>query len=439
MLKACILLSVYLAFECAAQSDPAATSGLAPQPVAHWLRASAVPLGGASAFATMDGALAGVRVLALGEATHGQHEAFELKRAWTMHLVRNKGFRYVAHEASASSARAAEDYIAGRTSDRRAAVRGLGMLIWMVEENAELLDDLRAWNQQAAAADQVHFFGVDAQDGKAVLGRMAELLVAHPTLIARIQAIAPRAEEAIGSMFRGDRSGFESIEEDVGSLRSAIEAAAANDPQRATIMLHARELCAYLIQYGSPGGRDRAMAELLMLQLEPAGKEARCVFWAHNAHVQRSALAYLNSEQLAGGGHLAQALGTAYYAVGFTFGQGTFQATAPNPAGGHGFRRYTHRRVVPGSLEHQLASATAADHFIDLRSAPGEVVVQEWLTSGHGFRWWGGYQIPEDVDAATADLARMSRMHPVADFDGLVFLAQTTAAQPIDAKLILDH
>lgn len=37
-----------------------------------------------------------VRVLALGVATHGQHESFELKRAWTMHLVCNTDYRYVA-------------------------------------------------------------------------------------------------------------------------------------------------------------------------------------------------------------------------------------------------------------------------------------------------------------------------------------------------------
>jgi len=121
---------------------------LPPEPphadVQRWLRSSAAPLTSADLFTALDPMLKEVRVLALGEATHGQHESFELNRAWTMHLVRNTGYRYVAYEASASKARACEEYIAGRNNDRAEALSGLGMLIWMVEENAALLDDLRA-------------------------------------------------------------------------------------------------------------------------------------------------------------------------------------------------------------------------------------------------------------------------------------------------------
>lgn len=405
--------------------------------VQHWLRTSAVALGAPNAFTRMDAALAGVRVVALGEATHGQHEAFELKSAWTMHLVRNKGFRFVAYEASASKARLCEDYIAGRGNDRRAAMRGFDMLIWDVEENAALLDDLRAWNQAAGPDDQVHFFGVDAQDGHAVEARMIELLDTHPDLSARIKLIRPRAEAAVQAHFQGDRRMLDSVLVEVGELRADIQRATATDPRQAHLAVHTQELVAYLTQYGSPGGRDRAMGELLLLQLAQHDSSERCVFWAHNAHVQKSALTYLNSEELASGGHLRAALGDAFYSVGFTFGIGTFQATAQRPSGGHGFKRYTHKHIVEGSLEWQLGNVNNEDHFIDLRHAPKDTAVEQWLTTGHGFRWWGGYMVPDDVDAATMDLDQMNRMYPITDFDGLVYLAKTTAARPVDAGRII--
>lgn len=412
-----------------------------PQPphadVHRWLRTSAVALDAPNAFTALDAALDGVRVVALGEATHGQHEAFELKRAWTMHLVRNKGFRYVAYEASASKARACEDYIAGRSDDRRAAMRGFDMLIWYVEENAALLDDLRAWNQEAGPDDQVHFFGVDAQDGHAVDARMTELLATYPDLSARITLMRPRAEAAVQAHFQGDRRMLDSVLVEVAQLRADIERATANDPQRADIVLHTQELCAYFTQYGSPGGRDSAMGELLLLRLAQLEPDARCVFWAHNAHVQKSALSYLGTDELASGGYLHKALGDAFYSVCFTFGTGAFQATAQHPSGGHGFKRYTHKHIVEGSLEWQLSGVNAGDHFIDLRHAPKDDAVQQWLTTGHGFRWWGGYRVPDDVDAATSDLTRLSQLHPITDHDGLVFLARTTAARPMDAARIM--
>ncbi len=412
-----------------------------PQPlhadVQRWLRTSAVTLGAPSAFTALDAALDSVRVVALGEATHGQHEAFELKRAWTMHLVRNKGFRYVAYETSASKARLCEDYIAGRSNDRRTAMRGFDMLIWEVEENVALLDDLRAWNQAAEPDDQVHFFGVDAQDGHAVEARMTVLLATYPDLSTRIQLMRPRAEAAVQAHFQGDRRMLDSVLVEVGQLRADIERATANDPQRANIVLHTQELCAYFTQYGSPGGRDRAMGELLLLRLAQLEPDARCVFWAHNAHVQKSALSYLGTDELASGGHLHKSLGDAFYSVGFTFGIGEFQATAQFPSGGHGFKRYTHKHIVEGSLESQLSSVNAGDHFIDLRHAPKDDAVQQWLTTGHGLRWWGGYMVPDDVDAATGDLTHLSQLHPITDHDGLVFLAKTTAARPMDAARIL--
>jgi erythromycin esterase len=410
-------------------------STLPPDPsAAEWIAAAAVPLAGD--LSALDPLFRDARVVGLGEATHGQHESFQAKHRLTMHLVREHGFRVVAYEASASMALACDDFIAGRSDDRDAAIDGLSMLIWSVEENAALLDDLREWNRQAAPADRVRFLGCDAQSIDAPKRRLRDLLGAHGALhFAEFEALAARAAEATSKLFSGDRAPFDSMRDDVLAWEAKV-LSATPAPLLERILV-VRECRHHLTMYGSPGGRDLAMADLLRLQLEQLGPKARCVLWAHNAHVQKSALRYLDSEELAQGGHLAAAFGDAYVAIGFAFGEGEFQANAQGPDGRWGFRRYRLSRAVHGSLDAQLLAAKVGDYILDLRHAPAGPAVQRWLASGHGQRWFGGYGISPDCDARSQDLRQLQTTYPRADFDGLVFLARTTAATPIDPTRVL--
>lgn len=144
------------------------------------------------------------------------------------------------------------------------------------------------------------------------------------------------------------------------------------------------------------------MAELLLKQLEQSGVETRCVIWAHNAHVQRSPLRYLDTDELAMGGHLSKSLGDKYYAIGVAFGEGEFQANVQSEGGKWEFRRYTLSPAPEESLEARLGTAGHEKLLLDLRTAPKTESVQNWLRSGHGQRWFGGYtsveEVKEDLD-----------------------------------------
>ncbi|QQR88058.1 MAG: erythromycin esterase family protein [Flavobacteriales bacterium] len=402
-----------------------------PLAVAHWLKAAAVPLNDTARVATM---LANARVLGLGEATHGQHEAFELKRHLTMELVRHHGYRTVAYEASASKARACNDYVQGRTNDARDAMRGFDMLIWAVEENMALLNDLRAWNAKAASDDRVRFIGFDAQDGGAVADRISELLN-DSALTGRVRDLVERSGPAMQQLFQGDRTEFDGLEKELDSLELDLLMRMLRDTTaRTELHLRTLELRAFITMYGTSGGRDKAMADLLLALLAP---DERCVAWAHNAHVKRSSLDYLGTEELAMGGHLAGALKNDYYALGFAFGAGGFQANAPDSTGRWGFKRYHHTAPATGSLEEQFSATGLGDFAVDLRTAPADTTVQRWLHTGHGHRWWGGYQIPDDCDDRTRDASQLMPMTPANDFDGLVFFVRTTAAVPVDKSRII--
>ena len=99
--------------------------GPAPDEVVAWIRANAIPLESAraeSGFEDMHGlrALVGqARVVALGEATHGTREFFQLKHRILEYLVEEMDFRVFAIEANWPECLAINDYVLFGEGDSR--------------------------------------------------------------------------------------------------------------------------------------------------------------------------------------------------------------------------------------------------------------------------------------------------------------------------------
>ncbi|MBL8896012.1 MAG: erythromycin esterase family protein [Planctomycetes bacterium] len=408
------------------------------EPLAAWIDRSSVPLAAAAPdFAPFAPALDGVRVIGLGEATHGQRESFERKRELTMHLIAQHGVRLVAYEASATRALACDAYVQGESDDLDAAMKGFGMLIWSIEENAQLLRDLRAWNARARPEERVRFVGIDVQDPGAAAARIEELAAEEPELGAHAQAIAERLNPAVQKLWSGDNADYLALLAEVRGLAERIESWSAADASRPReLARRAQELRWAVEAFFSPGGRDRAMAEMLLAALVEAGPAARAVLWAHNGHVQRGPLRYLGSEDLAMGGHLGAALGAQYYALGFLFGEGEFQANDRDAQGQWGFRRYAVAAPPQGALEEPFVAHGRGDLLIDLRGAPRDGTVGAWLDAGHGQRWYGGYNIAANYAELARDTKTLLPTFPRVDFDGLCFLARTRAATPRGLRVL---
>lgn len=404
--------------------------------IAECLRQTAVPaVAGSGGFGKLDDVLCSARVVALGEATHGQHEAFELKRALTMHMIRACGVRLVVYEAASSRARACDDYINGRTDDLSAAMRGFGMSVWMVEENAALLDDLRRWNAGAAPADRVRFIGMDVQDPEAAAKRLAELLgPERDDLVRRVLEIPPAIEPAAKKLWAGDPAEFYRVAELAKGVREEVERSGVGEEA----VIRAVELAWGIEMFRSAGGRDLAMAEMVKEELRRAGPSAKAVVWAHNEHIKRGRLTYLGSDDLALGGHLAAALGPAgeggYYALGFVFAEGCFHALAQDDQGKWMFKEYRVTSRPAGSIAEPFLMANAGEVVVDLRSLPRTGAVGVWLNTEHANIWFGGYRVPDDLEAMMAGNNPMLACVPVRDFDGLAFLRTTTVSRPFQLR-----
>ena len=200
------------------------TSAAIDDAVSTWIRTSSAAIhDGQDNFGDVDQQFANASVIGLGEATHGQHEVFELKRQLTMHLIRKHGYRIVAYEASVSKMLEANAYVSGESDDRLAAMGGFGMLIWSVEENAALLDDLRKWNQTASQQDQVRLIGFDAQDSKAAQKQLTKLLRAEDAdLATRAGELVEHSKTAMKELMSGNRDPWVAFEKEVDEFKNAV-------------------------------------------------------------------------------------------------------------------------------------------------------------------------------------------------------------------------
>jgi erythromycin esterase-like protein len=106
--------------------------------------------------------LAGRRVVALGEATHGTREFFRLKDRLVRFLVRRANFTTFALEISPEGAQAVSRYVSDGTGDPKEALERFEFWTWQTEEVLALVEWLRDWNAAHGDTHPVSFVGINA-------------------------------------------------------------------------------------------------------------------------------------------------------------------------------------------------------------------------------------------------------------------------------------
>jgi erythromycin esterase-like protein len=117
-----------------------------------------------SGFADMEAIrpiLAGKRIVALGEATHGTREFFQMKHCMLEFLVTQLGFRHFGMELSAQDGELLNQYIHGSNIDFRSNL----YWPWGTEEVAAMIEWMRRFNAAAAPDDRMVFHGIDPRSG----------------------------------------------------------------------------------------------------------------------------------------------------------------------------------------------------------------------------------------------------------------------------------
>ncbi|MGL6174712.1 MAG: erythromycin esterase family protein [Cellulosilyticaceae bacterium] len=104
-----------------------------------------------------------VKIIALGEATHGNVEFQQLKLDVFKQMVENYGVRAFVLEGDYGGCEQINRYIHGGEGTAQEAAAAIGFSIYRTDEMAELISYMRQYNESAVEGEDLRFYGSDMQ------------------------------------------------------------------------------------------------------------------------------------------------------------------------------------------------------------------------------------------------------------------------------------
>jgi erythromycin esterase len=418
-------------------APPAVEGAIVP-----WLQQKAIPLrhvefgNGFEDLQPLKQALKDVKILGLGEATHGTREFFQVRHRLLEFLVTEMGFNGFTIEASYAASQAINEYVLHGTGDLATVLTEQGYVAWDTEEFTEMLAWMQSYNQGVSDEKKIRFYGLDVWNNE----------VGRKQVLGYLRKVAP---EIVG----GTESFFQVFSREEAKWPNRLDERA--QEAMLPLLLHLQDLIGFLIAHretlisrSSPAEFDQAlqyvhvmkqwlmnntaalqlpgvgssirsvfMAENLIYLADRAGQEAKFVVWAHNGHVaKRGRNIGMNMGQ-----HLRTKYGDAYYAFGLEFNEGSFQHRlwlADNSLGNLGESSLP--PAPTGSFPWFMSRANVGNAILNLRTEVADPVVNRWLQAPqqmHVVGWvYPGGDALQFVNAWT--------------YDGIVFIGKTTSTRP---------
>lgn len=418
--------------------------------VKTWISQHAIPLNTVEAgngfkdLAPLKKILKNVRIVALGEATHGTREFFQFKHRMLEFLVEEMGFRIFAIEASYAACNNINDYVLTGKGNPAEALASQKFWTWDTHEVRDMIAWMREYNKKSPEDKRVKFLGYDLQhlgDGMKLVESYIRKLAPDYTDIVKAAIDPVRIDpNKIAELPNSEQKEKDKI---LAGLHEMMGILAFHQTQftRKTskeefryVLQHARVLTQFYDAYSKPmmgaagassaaGLRDLYMAENIEHILQTEGPDARIVVWAHNGHISKNSWGGGISSM---GAHLQKLLGDKYYALGFAFNEGSFQSRMMDRESDNfgALIEFTVGPAPEGSAGWYLAKPGLELYVLDLRSSPEEGKIKDWLNAPHPFRFIGSGFSEINKDRYLAPTVLMDH------FDGIVYFGKTTRARP---------
>jgi erythromycin esterase len=399
------------------ESNPAAA-------VRDWIRQNAIPFRTPVPGSSLDDleplrkVVANARVVALGEATHGTSEFFQLKHRMLEFLVSQMGFSIFSLEAGMPEADRLNDFVSGGEGDPAELLDGplsqwktqeiLNMVLWMRELNTSgkghiAFSGFDMQNPMRALENVRQFAGKRDSEFAATFDRAARMVRSFSP-----QSTNPAADvewnKVVGYLESlRPQKGFEWTLQNARIVQQFMNWAAqlANGPVSMAI-------------------RDASMAANVKWILDQA-KDAKVVLSCHNFHAMTGPL-YPNQpgKNDSMGAVLRDLYGEDLVTFGFVFNRGSFRARGMNGT----LQDFSVAPLPAGSLDASLAESGLPLFALDLRAAPRDGPVSDWLGSK--------LQTRNIMAGFSKDAAGFTIFEQVVRerYDCLVFVDRTTAARP---------
>lgn len=266
----------------------------------------------------------GTRIVALGEASHGNIEFQQLKLDVFRLLVEKEGVRAFVLEGDFGGCEYVNRYIHGGEGTAEEAAAAIGFAIYRTDEMAELISYMREYNENAGEGDDLRFYGIDMQQYGYSYQYLTEAVKAMGLDASELELIWNG--EDIDSQYSAEQRAeiLTGIKEELADIEGE-EAAMAE--HFAEILLQNIELEKVFdfsgVEYTGINYtvlRDKQMAENTMWVLRMEEQRGnKCIFVSgHNGHVERVGN-YGSDDNKEMGNLLADELGREYFVIGTDF------------------------------------------------------------------------------------------------------------------------
>lgn len=372
-------------------------------------------------------AVGDARIVALGEATHGTREIFQMKHRLLEYLVRNKGFTVFAIEANWPEAQAADRYIKTGEGDPKAALAAMYFWTWQTEEVLAMIEWMREFNKAPGKHPILSFTSFDMQTYDVAKERVLAYMkryapsehAAVQTAYGALEKLSTRSMSDPG--FAAAAAKAEEVTDLMQKLGPTLVKASAAEEFRDGLQMSRIVAQAARMRVPGAGGsyRDQMMAANVEWLAKQAHPNEKIVLWAHNGHV--------SANQSAGfrpmGSWLRESSGLQMYVLGFAINSGTVRASTREDGRFAGLMESRISPSADGSGSGVLAAAGQPRFFLDMRRSSGPL--SKWLSEPHLFRSCGAVWDRDNPDAHMGSEV-LSRA-----YDGLIYLDVTQAARGI--------
>ena len=378
------------------------------------------------------------RVVALGEATHGNAEFQQLKLDVFKVIVEKYGVRAFAlegdfggceavdryiHGGDGTAQEAVDRYIHGGDGTAQEAMEAIGFAIYRTEQMEQLVSWMRDYNATANEEDQLNFYGFDMQRYEYSYKYLLEAAKEFGLDTKDLVKIWDEEKNGFSDAYRPDENAeiFETVKQELIQLNDSLTAKAVH---HADVLLQNISI-GKVINDAAAGNvlRDKLMADNVcwILEQEQARGNERIFVSAHNGHIQRR-----NHYGTAGkgmGNLLADKLGKGYFAIGTDF----YKARVNLPKG------KDHKRSIHTFFSHDpLAKASKKcgyeTSWLDFSIVPDDSPLKPSIT---GYTWMGSIGEMYSPLMAVMPMAYRVWDSPTELYDGMIFVSN---AHPIKIR-----
>ena len=392
----------------------------------EWLRSIVIPIKSFELYSddtdlnSFGDSIKNVKVVALGEVTHGSSEIFKMKSKLIRYLVEKKRFNIFAIEANMPEADKLNEYVISGKGDAKKLIKGMIFWTWDTKEVLNLVDWMKDYNK--THDKKVIFTGFDMQYYKGALEEIKKLLNRYGTekeglSLINLENTLEKSNKSVKISVSYAKKEINRVKRNFLYLRKFGNKSIKNKKQKILFLQYLRiiEQSFYHNQnLGDDYYRDKCMAENLLWIMKTNKKDSKIIIWAHNGHIQKTDNTM--------GYYLSKKLKQNYLAAGFDINQGTYTARHWKTMK---LAAYKLQPSYPGTYEYYFHLAGIPIFLLDFRRINFRIKGSQWLRKEHYFRGTGAVFLP----------SKEFFIEPLLkDFDMIIFIEKSS-----NSKLLHKH